>query len=109
MKKKRAGREAKLHDPLPPDNAGLSPNPPTETTTEPPPPVSNPALAVLEARKCELEIEKLTEEIAVVRDSRSWWRKSIREVKVSEWFTVLTAIGLVVVGYSTGYFSTVRE
>lgn len=66
-------------------------------------------LAALENRKKQLEIEKLEEEVKTSREGREWWRKSIREVKLSEWVTAIAAIVALAVAFWTGLFNSTRE
>ena len=63
----------------------------------------------LDERKKQLEIEKLEQEIQFAKADQKWWRKSVRDVKLSEWLTAAVALVTVIVVFSTGYFNASRE
>ena len=50
-------------------------------------------LTEMDCRKKSLEIEKLEQEIMAVKDGQVWRRKSVRDVKLSEWITSVGACG----------------
>jgi hypothetical protein len=85
---------------------------PAEEPTTPPAPAIAPVnleLAALEVEKARLEVEKLKEEVETAREGRSWWRRSIRDVKLSEWVTAIAAVVALGAAFWTGWFSATRE
>lgn len=44
-----------------------------------------------------------------MKDGNAWWRKSILEVKLSEWITASAAVVALVTVYATGFFNATRE
>lgn len=68
------------------------------------PPQSN-----LEQQKGQLEVEKLREEIADIRNTRRWSVNSLRKVKVNEWALVGAAFVALIVGWRTGLFDAIRQ
>lgn len=69
----------------------------------------SPVLAELEETKAKLEIEKLKQDVDAAREGRVWWRRSIRDVKISEWITAAAAIVALIAAFWTGLFNTIRE
>jgi hypothetical protein len=63
----------------------------------------------LEIRKSELEIEKLEQEIEIARQGHVWWRRTFRDVKMSEWLTAGAAIIALLAAFWTGLFNAIRE
>lgn len=81
----------------------------TMTETESPISLPSQEATELDRRKKVLEIEKLELEVKAVKDGNVWWRKTIREVKVSEWITAIVAIVALATAFSTGLFDAIRE
>lgn len=82
--------------------------PPPASSAPPSPPLLVSSLA-LDERRNQLEIEKLEHEVATAKAARTWWRKNIRDVKLSEWITTAAAIIAISAAFWTGLFNTIRE
>jgi hypothetical protein len=80
-----------------------------DTSLESSPGAPSTEAAALEVAKMRIEIEKLNEEVATAREGRTWWRRSIRDVKLSEWLTAAAAIIALVAAFWTGLFNSIRE
>ena len=63
----------------------------------------------LDERKKELEIAKLEQEVAAAAAGRSWWRKSFRETKVTDWLAVAVGVTALFAAWFTGFFNATKE
>lgn len=62
-----------------------------------------------DAAKIQLEISKLNEEIEDIRKNKSWLRRSVYNVKITEWITTAGALVLVGSACFSGIFSVSKE
>ena len=98
------------------------PNPsnaiPAATAPATAPPVNSASQpdAALANEKAKLEIQKLTEEIAAIHDSRNWRHMFFRSIKITEVFTTLaticTALAAIIalsITFHTGLFDAARQ
>lgn len=92
-----------------PDRAAPQESGPGVPQSKPPDLASSDDSSRLAAVKARLEVRKLRGEVRAARESRTWWRRSVRDVKLSEWFTVCVAVAALSAEWATGLFSTTRE